>query len=231
MSVQKFNARSRINNQVIPYTQVNTAVIQTITNPEAGFVWIYLLSKPSSWVIIKAHIKNHFGFGDKKIKTIFAYLHLHNLIKYHQVRTEDGRRISHTDIEVLNGDDFVINPPLRELSTTHASTGSIINPVESCTRRKEGTIKKRDNKALSFKEKKQRREDSIFFKPSETNREYALINNIDLELEVQRFNEKYPYKKTQYAFKRWLESAIDYRTKIKPSNEIRSTVPWFGDNH
>ena len=152
MSVQKFNSKTKVFNQPIPYTQINSNVIQNITDMEAGFVWVYLQSKSMNWNVIKTHIKTHFKVGDKKIKTIFAYLNRHNLIRYHQIRTEDGKKISHHDIEVLNGEDFIINPVVKELSTEEVSTGSIINPVRTYPYRKEGTTKER-NTNIKEKEK------------------------------------------------------------------------------
>jgi hypothetical protein len=151
MSVQKFNSKSKVSNQVIPYTQVNTSVIQKISNLEAGFVWIYLLSKPADWEIIKEHVKKHYGIGDKKIKTIFSYLKKHNLIDYIQVRTPDGKKISHYDICVLNGEEFIEKPGEKG----NLSPGSLINPARSCASRKAGTTKNRDLQSKE-KDKKER---------------------------------------------------------------------------
>lgn len=144
MSVEKFNSRTKVTNEIVPYTQINTKVIQTIDYMEAYCVWSYLLSKPSDWKVIKSHIKNHFNIGDSKLKKIFAYLTKHNLVRNVAVRTEDGTKISHFDIQVLNGDKF-INP--REIST-----GSDINPLETYTNRFSGTTK---NRVLTKERKKQ----------------------------------------------------------------------------
>lgn len=154
MSVEKFNSKSKITHEKIPFTQVSNIVINGITDLEAGFVYIYLLSKSGDWEIIKSHIKNRFKIGDKKVRTIFSYLAKRNLIKYHAIRTANGSKISHCDIEVLNGSAFI----------SEISTEAIFNPVEICLGRKERTTKERD---LLKKEKKLKG----FHKRSKTNKE------------------------------------------------------------
>lgn len=104
MSIEKFNPR--IYGEAVPYTQVNTKVIQEIDNMEAGFVWIYLLSLPPTWKVVKEHLKSHFGIGKEKLKKIFAYLNAHRLIEYKQVQNELGQ-FGAFDIHVLNGSRFV----------------------------------------------------------------------------------------------------------------------------
>jgi hypothetical protein len=107
MSVEKFNPK--ILGEIIPYTQVNTRVIQEIDNMEAGFVWVYLLTLPKDWKVVKAHLANHFKMGKAKIKKIFAYLKSHNLIEYIRERLPNGQ-LSTIDIRVLNGSRFIKIP-------------------------------------------------------------------------------------------------------------------------
>lgn len=106
MSIEKFNPV--ISGEAIPYLQANTFVVQNITNIEAGFVWIYLLTLPKDWIVVKSHIKKHFNIGDGKIKRIFAYLHKHGLIEYVQRRNETGK-MEKSEIRVLNGSKFKID--------------------------------------------------------------------------------------------------------------------------
>lgn len=154
MAVEKFNTKSKVTHEKIPFTQVSNIVINGITDLEAGFVYIYLLSKSGDWEIIKSHIKNRFKIGDAKIKKIFSYLAKRNLIRNILIKTEDGSRISHHDIEVLNGSAFI----------PENSTGSVFNPVEFHTYGNKATTKERD---LLKKEKKLKG----FIKDQKTNKE------------------------------------------------------------
>jgi DNA replication protein DnaC len=68
-------------------------------------VWCYLESKSEDWKVVKQNIKNIYGFGDKKIKKIFSYLHRANLIKYVQSRCANGD-FAQVDIHVQSGFEF-----------------------------------------------------------------------------------------------------------------------------
>lgn len=153
MSIEKFTNKSRINKQSIPFTQVNRNVIQNIQDIQAGFVWVYLLSMPSDWVVLKTHIKKHFNLGDLKLKKIFSCLKAHYLIDYEPVKDPDTGRILHWDIHVLNGENFIKNPE----KNNKKSTGSKNHPVETHTYGNRGTTYKTDNK----EDKKKQREGKI----------------------------------------------------------------------
>lgn len=103
MSVENFNPR--VTNEEIPFFMLGRDVIQQIDNPEAGFVWVYLRSMSAEWKVIKTHIQKHFKMGEKKIKTIFAWLNAHSLIEYIQGKNPDGTW-SVSEIRVLNGSRF-----------------------------------------------------------------------------------------------------------------------------
>lgn len=129
MSVEKFNPS--ISGESIPYVQANTHVIQNIDNLEALAVWIYLLTLPKDWLVMKSHIKKHFGIGDDKIKRIFAYLKRCGLIEYVRERDEKGK-LRKSEIKVLNGTRF-INPK--------KPTGVKTTPLENHTCGKHPTTK------------------------------------------------------------------------------------------
>lgn len=115
MSVEEFNPR--ITNEEIPFFMVDRNVVQNISNIEAGFVWVYLRSMSSTWKVIKEHIQKHFKIGEKKCKSIFAWLNKHGLIEY--VKERDSKGVWTTsEIRVLNGSMF------------KASTGAEIHPVD-----------------------------------------------------------------------------------------------------
>lgn len=125
MSVEKVDFQKVIHER-IPYTLVYTKVIQSITYPLAGFLWIYLLSLPSGWNINKQHLKKHFKFGDNVLKRVLSYLHQANLIEYVRNRDAQGK-ILDVSINVLCGDKFVLIQEVKDC----ASTGLEINRVDS----------------------------------------------------------------------------------------------------
>lgn len=125
MSIEKFTDDTRITQEVVPFTQVNTKVVQNLYDMEAGFVWIYLLTMPRNWKIVKEHLKNHFNIGNAKIKKIFSYLHARQLIEYTRKREANGT-LGRVDIRILNGSKFI---------QEHVHTiGSEIRPEVECTK-------------------------------------------------------------------------------------------------
>ncbi len=127
MSVEKFNPK--VKGESIPYLQANRHVVQNITNTDSLAVWIYLLSLPADWNIIKEHVQKHFHIGQDKLKKIFAYLKRVNLIDYVKERRADGT-LGTTEIIVLNGSKF--NDGTADLSTEN-TTGVKTTPLENHT--------------------------------------------------------------------------------------------------
>ena len=55
------------------YEPLPRNTIQAITDPTALAVWVYLMSKPSGWIVRGKDIEKHFGFGrDKRLKAVKA---------------------------------------------------------------------------------------------------------------------------------------------------------------
>lgn len=127
MSIEKFNPL--VEGEQIPYLQANRHVIQNITNTDALAVWVYLLTLPPDWSVIKEHLQKHFGIGQDKTKKVFAYLKRVNLIDYVKARRADGT-LGTTKIVVLNGSKF--NDGIQDLSPK-VTTGVETTPLENHT--------------------------------------------------------------------------------------------------
>lgn len=101
------------------FTQIHNHVINNIKSGDAFLVWCYLYSKTSNWKTVKENIKKTYGFGDAKIKKIFAYLNRARLIEYVQGKSDIGR-YTHVQIRILNGSKFdktqawIDSAPLRQ---------------------------------------------------------------------------------------------------------------------
>lgn len=142
MSIEKLNSKSRSAPEEIPFAQIARKVILEIKNGDAFLVWCYLQSKTENWKVIKQDIKNRYGFGDKKLKNIFAYLQRANLIEYVQDRCANGD-FAQIDIRVLCGDKFNADAALSEGAQMG---GSIMVPAINGTTANDELLKKEHTK-------------------------------------------------------------------------------------
>jgi hypothetical protein len=83
----------------IPYEMVSREVAQSITNPNALAIWLYLLTKPEDWTVRRNDIKNHFGIGDQSYSKAMNYLYDNKLCKREVIQDESGK-IANTVIHV-----------------------------------------------------------------------------------------------------------------------------------
>ncbi len=126
-SIEMFNPL--VEGEAIPYLQANRHVVQNISNAECLGVWVYLLTLPRDWKVIKEHVQKHFHIGQDKLKRIFAYLKRVRLLEYVQERRADGT-VGTTKIIVLNGSKF--NDGTNDLST-EITAGVKTTPPENHT--------------------------------------------------------------------------------------------------
>ncbi len=250
MSVEKFIPK--FHTEPVPFTQLSTDVIKNIKNLEAGFLWVFLSSFSSDWTIIKAHIKAHFGIGDKKIRTLFSYLHKSGLLEYVQERSSDGKMMQ-GDIRILNGSRFInieenktgearIAPAVK---TGEAKNGSAANRTGG----KDTTTKYRNilnkEKALNREkpERKKRVPLSALFKPNQENQalleETARKSGISKERLLTKFREL-AKSKDKLSFD-WQSELVLFLLNEKPeftfsaknssTNQVKSTVLEWGPGH
>lgn len=150
MSIEKFNPSIR--GETVPYLQVNRNVVQSIRDPEVLAVWVYLLSLPTDWEVIKNHLQSHFKIGERKLKSIFSSLRQHKLIDYIQHRNSDGKMGKH-EIVVLNGSIFT---ELFTENTAGAETARAVNRTSGNAdlHIKQNTYKKENIKSFCEKPEK-----------------------------------------------------------------------------
>lgn len=217
MSVEKLNPATTPKLPVIPYTQIYSHVIQHIKDPEAGFVWCYLQSKPTTWSVIKEHLMKHFGFGETKIKKIMAFLNKSKLIKY--IRSVDnlGRFGKTLDIQVLSGTEFVIIQKVKRKSTVVCKTARAENQrMEKHTNK---DINK-DNALNKEKAKKKERAPSVFFTKenftySHEERDEAIRRGID----IQKCFNKFAAWKPKFKRKDWEKWFANEKSTVKTTNK------------
>lgn len=183
MSVEKFNPS--ICGETIPFIQVNREVIQHINNPEAGFIWVYLLSLPPDWEVVKAHVQKHFGIGVDKLKRIFAWLSRHKLIEYTRGRRPDGK-MGKTHIRILNGSKFIFDT--KEVIHT---TGVKTTPLENHACGKQQLHIRQQHKEEKKHRERPRQKTALplspSFSPSEESKALCKSRNLDVNFVLEKF--------------------------------------------
>ena len=241
MSIEKFNSKTEVTHEIVPFTQINRNVIQNFKDMLAGYVWVYLLSMPADWIVIKEQLKTHFKLGDKKLKTIFSTLNAHNLIRYEKIIDEKTNRVLKWKIHVLNGSNF-IQVPEKIKKTYPQSTGSISTRVEIHTSGKAGTTKKIQYKE-DKKTKKEGKNDQRFslsflddFSLSKKIKDLIEKHGINEESVKTKFRNHLEEKRKK-TFKtsdleNWFISEVQFIESIKDlgKKEIKSTVPFYDSN-
>lgn len=117
VNIQKFNPRqiSSFTKEPMPYTQICNKVINECKNPVAGFIWIYLQSKPETWKPCKWEIMKRFDISESTYKRHMKYLTATNLIETCMIRNQHGKIVDWR-IVVLNGSKF--NPSMDDYKGT-----------------------------------------------------------------------------------------------------------------
>jgi hypothetical protein len=104
INIQKLDP-THFEKEQMPYTLICNNVINKCKNPVAGFIWIYLQSKPPTWTPNKWEIMKRFDISEATYKRHMRYLSSCGLIEYHRMRLDDGT-IGNFRLVVLNGSNF-----------------------------------------------------------------------------------------------------------------------------
>jgi len=117
VSIQKFQPKQthEFTKEEMPFTLVCNKVINECQNPVAGFIWIYLQSKPVTWKPCKWEIMKRFDISESTYKRHMKYLTATNLIETYMIRNEHGHIVDWR-ILVLNGSRF--NPSMDDYKGT-----------------------------------------------------------------------------------------------------------------
>lgn len=107
VNIEKFQPKQidYFTKEEMPFTLVCNKVINECLNPVAGFIWIYLQSKPTTWKPCKWEIMKRFNISESTYKRHIKYLTSTNLIETHMIRDVKGKIIDWR-IVVLNGSRF-----------------------------------------------------------------------------------------------------------------------------
>jgi len=117
INIEKFKPKQvdYFTKEEMPFTLVCNKVINECQNPVAGFIWIYLQSKPTTWKPCKWEIMKRFNISESTYKRHIKYLTTTKLIETWMIRDEKGKIVDWR-IRVLNGSHF--NPSLDSYKGT-----------------------------------------------------------------------------------------------------------------
>jgi hypothetical protein len=129
MNIQKLDHATLLH-EPKPYTMIYNEVIQQISDPFAGFIWIYLQSLPPNWIVNKTHLMNHFDIGEDKYDKHIRYLKDHNLVEF--VRERDDKGVfKRGRLHVLNGSRFSMESTGGKTPVMESSTGGVFHGVDN----------------------------------------------------------------------------------------------------
>jgi hypothetical protein len=89
MPVEKLDG-ARLRHDRVPFEIVPRDVIQSIPNPDALAIWVYLLTKPTNWVVRKTEIMEHFSIGRDRYAAAMRYLRDEKLVVHTHIKDETG---------------------------------------------------------------------------------------------------------------------------------------------
>lgn len=124
MPVEKLDG-ARLRHDKVPFEIIPRALAQAITNPDALAIWIYLVTKPTNWIVRKTEIMEHFGISRYRYADAMKLLKDMKLVTIAHVQDEQGKMIGtviwvHASNEVYTEDTIYRHvgiPNSRENST------------------------------------------------------------------------------------------------------------------
>ena len=124
MPIEKLDG-ARLRHDKVPFEIIPRALAQAITNPDALAIWIYLVTKPTNWIVRKTEIMQHFGISRYRYADAMKLLKDMKLVTIAHVQDEQGKMTGtliwvHASNEVYTEDTIyrhVGTPNSRENST------------------------------------------------------------------------------------------------------------------
>jgi len=89
MPIEKLDG-AKLRHDKVPFEIIPRDVAQAITNPDALAIWVYLITKPTNWVVRKAEIMDHFSIGRDRYADSMKMLKEMGLVTIAHVQNEQG---------------------------------------------------------------------------------------------------------------------------------------------
>lgn len=78
----------------IPYEMISREVAQSLSNPDALAIWVYLMAKPPTWIVRREDIRSHFSIGRDRYSKAMSELNEAGLVVTKNVQGADGKIVS-----------------------------------------------------------------------------------------------------------------------------------------
>jgi len=75
----------------VPYTMASREVVQSLTNPLALAIWVYLQSLPENWNVSEMQLRSHFCVGKDRYREAMKVLKEAGLYSVTGVRNDEGK--------------------------------------------------------------------------------------------------------------------------------------------
>jgi hypothetical protein len=247
-----------LRNRTSGFTTVSNNVIHALkSNLPALGLYLYLLSLPDNWEFYKTQIAKECSMGINKLDKLLKVLSSFELVQYGQKRSITGQfenfYIDIYDIESIkiNKLQNQKNEPVQPVYENRATV--TVAPSQSAI--KETIQNKKEKTNISCSSESDER--NLFFdkfwkiyprkqKKKESKKTWKKIDDKIMPLILEDVKKRYdlywrfkqkeyiPLPTTYLNGCLWEDEIIIPATndKIIPKvNEIKSTIPWFGDNH
>jgi hypothetical protein len=248
--MSKFILRKRTSG----FTTVSNNVIHALKgNLQVLGLYLYLLSLPDNWEFHKTHLCKECHIGINKIDKLLKILSSFELVQYGQKRDEQGR-FEHFYMDIFDLESIKINNLKNEVQPVYENRGTetvapsqeAIKEIEQKKENKRNISCSSDDEPRFFNEfwknypRKQKKKDTLdlWKKKKFDTIATKIIEDVKKRTHIYwQFKQKdfIPLPSTYLNGEGWTDEIIQ-PAKFEPirnvqKNEIRSTVPWFTDNH
>ena len=139
-----------------PFTNLHTETAQAIRYDLALAAWCYLQSKPSDWVVRKAEVCAHFGWGEDRWLRAMRGLRAMRLVRINTTRDARGR-IVENDMMILS----VPEPPESQDCELTGISGGGKTPVQGSPRMRLTPVHTKDRFSTNEREDYKRKKEGI----------------------------------------------------------------------
>ena len=98
----------------IPYEMISREVVQSLSNPDALAIWVYLMAKPPTWIVRREDIRSHFSIGRDRYSKAMSELNEAGLVVTKNVQGADGKIVSRS---------FTVEATLTHMRPDNHSSG------------------------------------------------------------------------------------------------------------
>lgn len=253
MTVKKYIISKNVGN----FTTIPNKVLQGLKNYEALGLYVYMASLSHGWEFHKNQLAEHANIGREKVEKLLRILAQHCLINIVHLRNEKGQ-FAHFEVQVDDGTSFKINELQNSAQPYTEKPLTVIQlPVNSSYKENNKKLNKEHKENIScasknnarnsfddFWEKYPKKKDKARTKKIWDKKKYndeqvrQILTDVEnrKRLDHQWQTRIYVPQPSTYLNNKLYEDEIisissPSTREVVKTNEVRSTVKWFGNNH